>query len=214
MNESVAEIPRNSIRRSTLHQVQSEQRTLGNLSPSEREAYERLADEIRADADLLSDPRYAQMISYLERTFSRRRLGAVVFHPERVVKVSYPLYANEVAQLLAELGLSVQGKTIERWVERGLVPTPQSIGSGALPRNAYFARHVIDILFLKQVLAANDTMEAIAAELRVLTGALAEEDAVYFRGLPAVNPAMLKRASTRGRVDGRGTQKERRLASG
>jgi hypothetical protein len=75
----------------------------------------------------------------------------LVFHPEKVLpdEVTYPLGRDEAAALLAELLKGVgevaapEAWTLERMVVEGLLPLTRQIGGGSLPRNAYFARHVV-----------------------------------------------------------------------
>jgi len=60
-----------------------------------------------------------------------------------------PLGRDEAAALLAELLKGVgevaapEAWTLERMVVEGLLPLTRQIGGGSLPRNAYFARHVV-----------------------------------------------------------------------
>ena len=181
------------VRRSALDAAREGPAERQRLGRDEVAALDALLEELQADTDILLDDRYARMLERLEARFTRRRLAETVLRPDRVVDRGYPLYAPEVAQLFEALEVPIASVTLDRWVERGLIPTPPRIGTGdQLSRNAYFARHVVDALYLKVVLGEP---EAVAGELRVLTGALPEEHAVYFERLPGVQRPLLARAT-------------------
>ena len=164
-----------------------------SLSSEERAEYQKVRAEIEADTDLDQDPVYAPLLQALIQKVGRRRAYEVLFTPERFLDggTTYPLYNEEVERLLRALGADCDARTIERMVEDGVIPQPPQMGGGSLPRNAYFARHLLAAAY--RALLVPEGREELRVEARVARGQVSPEAALLLRTLPGVNAAIFRR---------------------
>lgn len=174
------------------------------LGPDERTEYHKVREEIQADTDMDMDPGYAPLLEALRRRIGARRVYEFVFHPERVLAdgVTYPLSNDEAALVLAVLlkGLTQAGEevvppaawTLERMVEDCLLPPTPQIGGGSLPRNAYFARHIVAAAY--RTLFVPERPEVLKAEATIVRHKLAPATATYLKVLPDADLALISRA--------------------
>jgi len=173
------------IRRSKLPYVETAPRPA--LSAEERVAYAVFAREIRADLDMDLDPRYQTLLDQIRtRIKSRRKLEDALYHPEKLLEggARYPLYSSEIAELARALGVQTSAKTIDRLVAGGLVPRPATIGIGKLLRSAFFARHLVDVLF-EQLFV--EKPEVAVAQIAVLRRQVSTAMWSFYRGLEDVS---------------------------
>lgn len=178
-----------------------------DLSAEERVEYRKVREEIQADTDMDMDPRYAPLLEPLKDRLGPRRVYELVFHPEKVLpdEVTYPLSNDEAALLLAALlnGIKDDDRevtppaawTLERMVEDGLLPPTPQIGGGSLPRNAYFARHIVAAAY--RALFIPEKTEVLKAEVAVARRQLSPATAAYLRVLEATDPQLIGLAATR-----------------
>lgn len=166
------------------------------LTPEERAEYRKARTEFEADADLDADDRYAPLLAALVQKVGRRRAYEAVFTPEQMLGEgsTLPLYNSQVEELLRALGASApyNARTIERMVrEDGVVPKPPLLGRGEdLPRNAYFARHILAILY--RVLCVPEDREGLRHAARVVTGGISREAVLLLRTLPGADAHTLR----------------------
>lgn len=175
-----------------------------DLTPEERAEYRAVREEIQADTDMDMDPDYAPLLEALKERLGARRVYELVFHPEKVLadEVTYPLRNDEAAVLLAELlkGIKENGRevappaawTLERMVEERLLPTTPQIGGGSLPRNAYFARHIVAAAY--RSLFVPERPEVLKAEVAIAQHKLAPTTAAYMKVLPDTDPVLISSA--------------------
>lgn len=167
------------------------------LTPEEQTEYRKARVELEADADIEADERYAPLLEALAQKLGRRRANWAVFTPERVLgeDVTLPLYNSEVEGLLRALGATsnCDARTIERMVrEDHVVPPPPQVGRGEdLPRNAYFSRHILAVLF--RVFCVPEGREDLRHAAHVVTGGISREAALLLRTLPGVDDQLLQR---------------------
>ena len=178
-----------------------------DLTAGERAEYRVVREEIQADLDMDLDPGYAPLLKAINERLGSRRVYELVFHPEKVLpdEVTYPLSNEEAALLLAELlkGAEQDGHqatpaaawTLERMVEEGLLPPTPQIGGGSLPRNAYFARHIVAAAY--RALFIPEKPEVLKAEVAVVRRQLSPETAAYLRVLEATDPQLIGLATSR-----------------
>lgn len=151
-----------------------------------------------------TDPRYAPLLESLKDRLGSRRVYDVVFHPEKFLpgEMTYPLSSDEAALLLAELlaGITENDRditppaawTLERMIEDGVLPPTPQIGGGSLPRNAYFARHVVAAAYRR--LFVPERPEVLKAEVAIAQRRLAPATAAYLKVLPGTDPQLITRA--------------------
>lgn len=175
-----------------------------DLSTEERAEYRTVREEIKADTEMDLDPRYAPLLEALTDRLGSRRVHERVFHPEKTLpgEVTYPLDSHEAALLLGELltGITEQGKgiaspaawTLERMVDEGLLPPTPQIGGGSLPRNAYFARHIVAAAY--RILFVPERPEVLKAEVAIAQHKLAPATATYLKVLPDTDPQLITSA--------------------
>lgn len=188
------EIARLSMTRERLRRPLSDPGALADLSEDERREYRAVRREIQADLDMDQDPDFGPLLAALEEKLGQKRVYETVFHPERFLpnEVTYPISADEVAQVLKRLGVEgLEAWTIERLVDDGLLPPPPQAGGGSLPRNAYFARHVVAAAY--RALFVSEKPSELEAEVRVARGEVPEATVAYLRALPRTDPAILSR---------------------
>ena len=188
------EIARLSMTRERLRRPLSDPGALADLSEDERREYRAVRREIQADLDMDQDPDFGPLLAALEEKLGQKRVYETVFHPERFLpgEVTYPISADEVAQVLKRLGIEgLEAWTIERLVDDGLLPPPPQAGGGSLPRNAYFARHVVAAAY--RALFVSEKPSELEAEVRVARGEVPEATVAYLRALPRTDPAILSR---------------------
>lgn len=183
-----------ALTRAEARQALADPRALG--SP-ERSEYRKVRAEYEADADLEADERYAVLLGALAEKLGRRRAHDAVFAPERVLGEEHtlPLFNQQVEELLRALGATTNSdaRTIERMVrEDGVIPRPPLLGRGdELTRNAYFARHVLAILY--RVFCVPEDREELRSAARIVTGGLSREAALLLETLPNASGALLQR---------------------
>lgn len=175
-------------RRSRLPYIETASRPA--LSKDERAAFEVFAREIRADLDMDLDPRYRMLLDQIRTRIKGRALRDALYHPERLLEsgARYPLYSSEIAELARRLGVETTAKTVDRLVVAGLVPRPATIGTGKLVRSAFFARHLVDVLF-EQVFAPKP--EVMLAHIAILRGEVSRAMRVFYQGLEGVRPGLI-----------------------
>lgn len=197
LHEHATAVTRLEVRRGQLRELLDHPEQVARLAPAERAAYDQLTDELQADLDMRQDARYGELLAAVEAQFGRALVFKTLFHPESVLEdeVGYPLYASEVAVLLQRFGIEVDERTVNRLVSSGQVPATPVIGTGAQVRNAFFARHVLDIVFLRAILRRRP--EVLSAELAMAQGMLDPQVSTYLSALPGVDPRILSRASSK-----------------
>ncbi len=194
-----------SMTRERLRRAMSGDRELrDDLSAEERTEYRMVREELQADSDMDMDPRYAPLLQSLKDRLGPRRVYEVVFHPEKTLpdETTYPLSSDEAALLLAELlkGITENDRditppaawTLERMIEDGLLPPTPHIGGGSLPRNAYFARHVVAAAYRR--LFVPERPEVLKAEVAIAQRKLAPATAAYLKVLPDTDAQLIARA--------------------
>lgn len=149
------------------------------------------------------DPDFAPLLAALKKQIGERRVYEAVFHPEKVLpnEITYPLVKDEAAALLAHL---FQGEkadapeawTLDRMLDDGLLPPALQIGGGSLPRNAYFARHIVAAAY--RTLFVPERPEVLKAEAAVAQHKLSPETAAYLKILPNIDAQLVSRAVQRG----------------
>ena len=183
--------------------------TRPNLSSDELQALRVFREQLQDDLDLQDDPRYEAMLASLRDRIAPNKLKRALYQPETMASGhAYPLYANELAALCAELGVLVHGKLIERLAEDGLMSPPVLIGTGELPRPCYFARHLVEVLF--EQLIVHVKPDRGRAYLDVLSGRLNSSALLYFSGLPGVQPEIVERSAAEASRRLRGIARHRR----
>ena len=171
-----------------------------DLSAEERAEYRKVREEIQADTDMDMDPRYASLLEALKDRLGSRRVYEIVFHPEKVLpdEVTYPLGKDEAALLLAELLKGIKDVTppaawtLERMVEDALLPPAPQIGGGSLPRNAYFAHHIVAAAY--RTLFVPERPEVLKAEVAIAQHKLAPTTATYLKVLPDTDSELISAA--------------------
>ena len=175
-----------------------------DLSPEERAEYRKVREEIQADTDMDMDLYYMPLLEALKDRVGSRRVYELVFQPEKLLpgEVTYPLSNDEAALLLAELlkGIKENDRevtppaawTLERMVEDGLLPPMPQIGGGSLPRNAYFARHIVAAAY--RSLFVPERPEVLKAEVAIAQHKLAPATATYLKVLPDTDPQLITSA--------------------
>lgn len=173
------------------------------LSENERAELRLVRQEHQADTDMDLDPAYKNALRALEDRLGARRVYNVLFHPEKFLadEVTYPLTNDEAALVLAELlkneSVTAPGAwTLERMIKDDLLPAAPQIGGGSLPRNAYFARHVVAAAY--RTLFVKEKPEALKAEVAVAQRQLEPATATYLRMLPNIDRRIVEMAE-RGR---------------
>lgn len=77
-------------------------------------------------------------------------------------------------------------------IEDGVLPPTPQIGGGSLPRNAYFARHVVAAAYRR--LFVPERPEVLKAEVAIAQRRLAPATAAYLKVLPGTDPQLITRA--------------------
>lgn len=207
LSERAAVRSRVSMTRERLRRAMSGDRELReSLTAEERTEYRMVREELQADTDMDMDPRYAPLLESLKQRLGSRRVYEVVFHPEKFMpgEMTYPLSSDEAALLLAELltGITESDRevtppaawTLERMIEDGVLPPTPQIGGGSLPRNAYFARHIVAAAYRR--LFVPERPEVLKAEVAIAQRRLAPATAAYLKVLPGTDPRLITRAVT------------------
>ena len=150
-----------------------------------------LRGQLQADLDLEDDPRCAMMLTTLRERLKPRLLSKALYDPSGLSgSRAYPLYSSEMAALCSNFGIHVLAKTIERLAIDGLISPPLLIGDSSLPRPAYFARHLLEILYGQVVL--NLTPGQAKSYLDILSGRIDAATLLYLSGIPGVSPALVE----------------------
>jgi hypothetical protein len=163
------------------------------LSPELLAGLDIFQRQLQDDLDMEDDPRFGPMLGALRKghLLHGHLLVKALWRPSALPGGRpYPLYASEVSLLTDLLGHNVPAKTIERLALDGLISPPVLIGDSTLPRAAYFARHVVEILYEQVVLGLSPVRAK--AYLDVFTGRLDEGTLLYLSGLEDVDPAMVQ----------------------
>lgn len=205
ISERAAQVSRSSMTRARLRRSLNDPEAFEQLTPEERMEQRVVREEIQADTDMDLDPAYSPLLRALNERLGRRRVYGLVFHPEQTLtgEVTYPLTNDEAASLLAELlegemdggGTAVkppEAWTLERMVEERLLPPTPRIGGGSLPRNAYFARHIVAASY--RVLFVREKPEVLKAEATVARRELAPETAAYLKVLAGTDANLISAA--------------------
>jgi len=209
LSERAAQRARISMTRERVRRVMAGKVAREELSDEERAAYRLIRAEHQADIDMDLDPAFAPLLAGLKGRLGARRVYELVFHPEKVLpnEVTYPLVKDEVALLLEELlrgAKTTVGEearapaawTLERMLEEGLLPAAAQIGGGSLPRNAYFARHIVAAAY--RALFVPEKPEVLKAEVAVAQHQLEPATATYLKVLPGTDVRLIEMAE-RGR---------------
>lgn len=197
-------------RRSRLPYIESAPRPA--LTKDERAAFAVFARELRADLDMDLDSRYRTLLKQVRtRIKNPGKLNDALYHPEKLLdsEARYPLYSSEIAELVRALGVQVSARTVDRLVEGGLVPKPATIGTGKLVRSAFFARHLVDVLF-EQLFV--EKPEVAVAQISVLRRDVPRAMWAFYCGLDGVQPdlvASLEPVTAEGPSQGRTIAYER-----
>lgn len=123
----------------------------GQLTSEERELRDRLADERALDLGIPDMPHYGRLFEALaSHADFGRRFRRLLWHPEEILGVTWPLNSTDVSRLLGEISdtLACSARTVDRLADDELITAPLLIGLGEeRPLRVYFARHFVEIAY-------------------------------------------------------------------
>jgi len=160
------------------------------LSEAERAALRRLQFEYQRDAEIEDHPVYSEMLAALNEELDPDSLFAALVQPEERISsgAGFPLTSHELAELCQSVGVDIEFKTIDRLAKAELISPALVFGTSGLPRNAYFARHFVEVLYRH---AIGTRREVGVAHLQVLRRTISRREALAYAVLPGVDPSDL-----------------------
>lgn len=112
------------------------------LSPREQDRMRLIHEEVTEDVDFEFDPVFGPMARALMARYGEHEV-LHLFHPDSVLatRVTWPLFAPEVSELVGHLGISTSAVEVEGLVQAWAVPQPRVIAG----QRCFFYRHVLAV---------------------------------------------------------------------